>query len=89
MDPAAGGKSGTWRMCPWADLLLQPSFTNCFQKTGPRTVASVLVQLCHGKFMALFSNKVEACWDRGIAGKGLWCWGLVAEGGMELAEERS
>lgn len=45
--PAAGGKSGTRRMCPWADLLLQPSFPSCCQKTGPRTMTSVLVQLCH------------------------------------------
>lgn len=47
MASAAGGKSGAWRMCPWADLLLQPSFTSCFQKMGARTMTSVLVQLCY------------------------------------------
>lgn len=47
MAPAAGGKNGTWRICPWADLLLHPSFTSCFQKIGPRTMVSILVQLCH------------------------------------------
>lgn len=47
------------------------------------------VPLLHGKFMALSSNNIEACWESGIAGKGLWCWRLVAEGSMGLAEERS
>lgn len=90
--PAAGGKSGTWRMCPWAVLLLQPSFTSCFQKLRPRTMTSVLVHLCHcymASLWALSSNNIEACWESGIAGKGLWCWRLVAEGSMGLPEERS
>lgn len=64
--PAAGGKSGTWRMCPWADLLLQPSFTDCFQKIGPQDY-----DICLG-------TSVLATWqvhgtvlkkDRGLLGK--------------------
>lgn len=57
-------------------------------------MTSVLVQLCLAiNYMASLwhcsSNKVEACWESGVAGKGLWYWGLDAKGSMGLAEERS
>lgn len=96
--PPSAGASVTYReylcrlICPYS-LPLPAAISHC-QKTGPRVVTPVLVQLCHCYMASLWhcsSNKIEVIVERVQSSRRNWKrsleLGMVTGGSMGLAEE--